>query len=101
MFVKEGLEYKFVHRSFQEYFAAVYTKNLTDSEQKKLLSAFIGNNPSIVRFSEYFPILVKLDGERFYKNVIVDMLDEIEAIYNSVDQDDYEFLLKLLSNYKH
>jgi len=99
MFVKEGLEYKFVHRSFQEYFAAVYTKNLTDSEQKTLLSAFIEKAPSIVRVSEYFPILVKLDGERFYKNVIVDMLDEIEAIYNSVDQDDYEFLLKLLSNY--
>lgn len=101
MFVKEGLEYKFVHRSFQEYFAAVYTKNLTDSEQKKLLSAFIEKAPSIVRVSEYFPILVKLDGERFYKNVIVDMLDEIEAIYNSVDQDDYEFLLKLLSNYEY
>ena len=101
MFVKEGLEYKFVHRSFQEYFAAVYTKNLTDSEQKTLLSAFIEKAPSIVRVSEYFPILVKLDGERFYKNVIVDMLDEIEAIYNSVDQDDYEFLLKLLSNYEY
>ncbi len=101
MFVKEGLEYKFVHRSFQAYFAALHTKSLTDAEQKKLLPTFMKNNPKLAYQSEYFPILVKIDGKRFYKNVIVDMLDEIEETYNSVGQDDYEFLLKLLHNYKY
>ena len=96
MLVKEGLEYKFVHRSFQEYFAAIYTKNLTDSEQKKLLCTFIEKNSNIIKGSEYFPILVKLDGERFYKNVISDMLDEIEEIYNSVGQDDCKFWAKII-----
>lgn len=94
MLVKEGLEYKFVHRSFQAYFAAMYTKLLSDDEQKKLLPAFIKKLPNIGS-SEYLPILVKLDGKRFYKNVISDILDEIEEIFNSVGQDDYEFFAKI------
>lgn len=101
MLVKNGLEYKFVHRSFQEYFAAMYTKLLDDAEQKNLLTAFIEKNTNIVMSSEYFPILVKFDGKRFYKNVMVDMLDKIEEIYNSVGQDDYEFLLKILRPYRY
>jgi predicted NACHT family NTPase len=35
MLVKDGLSYRFVHRSFQEYFAAVYTTSrLIDDKQK-------------------------------------------------------------------
>ena len=100
MLVKDGLEYQFVHRSFQEYFAAIYTKLLSDDEQKKLLPTFIKNNPNLAYQSEYFPILVKLDGKRFYKNVISDILDEIEEIYNSVGQDDYELYVKIINYFE-
>jgi hypothetical protein len=41
MLVREGLNYRFSHRSFQEYFAAWYTCKLTDNIQEKLLLTWI------------------------------------------------------------
>ena len=35
MIVKEGLIYRFAHRSFQSYFAAYYTASLPDERQKQ------------------------------------------------------------------
>lgn len=101
MLVKDGLEYKFVHRSFQEYFAAMYTKLLSDAEQKTLLSAFIEKQTDIIESSEYISILIKLDKKRFYKNIIVDLLDKIEETFNSVGSNDYKFLLILLKNHTY
>lgn len=40
MLVKEGLNYRFSHRSFQEYFAALYTCKLTDDVQQALLTEY-------------------------------------------------------------
>ena len=37
LMVKDGLKYKFSHRSFQEYFAAYYTCKLNDEYQKIIL----------------------------------------------------------------
>lgn len=34
MLIHDGLEYRFSHRSFQEYFAALYTVQLDDEQQK-------------------------------------------------------------------
>ena len=77
MLVKDGLEYKFVHRSFQEYFAAMYTKLLSDDEQKKLLPAFIKKLPSIVSY-EYFPILIKLiDAGTINSSVAKEVFEKI------------------------
>ncbi|MBQ9894673.1 MAG: hypothetical protein IJM38_04730 [Ruminococcus sp.] len=100
MLIKEGLEYKFVHRSFQEYFAAIYTKKIPDTNQNKLLTQFIKNKPQAT-FSEFFPILHRIDAERLYKNVINGLLDELESTYNSVNRNDYDFLLELLSDYTY
>ena len=40
MILEDGLEYKFIHRSFQEYFAAIYIRNLSDEKQKNFFKSF-------------------------------------------------------------
>ena len=48
MLIKDGLNYRFAHRSFQEYFAAWYTCKITDDTQAKLLSAWM-ESPTLPR----------------------------------------------------
>ena len=69
MLVKEGLVYRFSHRSFQEYFAAWYTCKLTDDIQAKLLSNWIKESDSIFSDS-YFQMLFDLQSEKVNKIVL-------------------------------
>ena len=63
MMVKEGLIYRFSHRSFQEYFAAWYTCKLKDDVQYKLLTSWIKEGRAIMSDS-YFSMLFDLQGEK-------------------------------------
>ena len=79
MLVKDGLTYKFSHRSFQEYFAAMYTTKLSDETQKQFLSGWIGREDSIVyRLEGYLNILYDLQEDRFINNYIIEGLSNIE-----------------------
>ena len=44
MLVKDGLYYTFSHRSFQEYFAALYTTKLLDDVQRRLIQGWLTEN---------------------------------------------------------
>lgn len=81
MLVKEGLMYRFAHRSFQEYFAAWYTCKITDDIQAKLLSSWIKESDSVLSDS-YFQMLFDLQSEKVNKIVLCPILSEIRKIYN-------------------
>lgn len=83
MLVKEGLNYRFSHRSFQEYFAAWYTCKLTDDIQKKLLTNWIKESPSVSHDS-YFTMLFNLQGERVNKTVFAPILKQVKKEYDSI-----------------
>ena len=53
------------HRSFQEYFAALYTTQLDDSQQKRFLKLWLQNN-SYRTTSNYLDMLYEL--QHFLKN---------------------------------
>ena len=80
MLVKEGLVYRFSHRSFQEYFAAWYTCKLTDDIQAKLLSNWIKESDSIFSDS-YFQMLFDLQSEKVNKIVLCPILSEVKKLY--------------------
>ena len=79
MLIKDGLVFRFSHRSFQEYFAALYTCKLTDEMQSKLLTAKL--NESIIK-SLYYEMLINFQEDRFIINVLLPgikvLLDEYE-----------------------
>ncbi|MEE1155235.1 MAG: hypothetical protein UH241_08780 [Acutalibacteraceae bacterium] len=78
--VHEGLDYIFTHRSFQEYFAALYTTQLDDDTQKRFLGKWLQEN-SYRKTSNYLDLLYELQPERFIKNLVSPAIKELESMY--------------------
>ena len=81
MLVKEGIVYRFSHRSFQEYFAAWYTCKLVDEVQAKLLQSWIKESDSVFSDS-YFTMLFDLQSEKVNKIIICPILKEVRNLYS-------------------
>ncbi|WP_289102025.1 hypothetical protein [uncultured Fusobacterium sp.] len=74
--LEEGLEYKFIHRSFQEYFAAIYIRGLSDKMQKIFFSQYffstLKNNENL------YQILFEIQKERFIINILQPFIQIVE-----------------------
>lgn len=71
MLVREGGLYRFSHRSFQAYFAAVYTCGMTDDVQKRWFENCLAMD--YLPF-EYCDLLYQLSQDRFAANALEDGL---------------------------
>lgn len=80
MLVKEGIDYRFSHRSFQEYFAAWYTCKLTDDVQVRLLTNWMKESDSSIT-DFYFDMLFNLQSEKVNKVILRPALMEIKKKY--------------------
>ncbi len=79
--VHEGLNYRFSHRSFQEYFAAVYTTQLSDEEQKRFVTSWLKSSAGRLT-TDYLDILCELQPDRFMKNILYEPVCNICKEYN-------------------
>ena len=91
MLIKEGGAYRFSHRSFQEYFAAVYTCKLVDEVQSKLLLSWIQESDSLF-YDSYFTMLFDLQSEKVNKIILCPIFREIKRLYSQ-----YGFSIELLN----
>lgn len=89
--VHEGLNYRFSHRSFQEYFAAVYTTQLSDEEQKQFITSWL-KSVSRRLTTDFLDILCELQPVRFMKNILYDALCEIYNLYEANGSSEEWFL---------
>lgn len=80
MLVKDGLNYRFTHRSFQEYFAAWYTCKLTDDVQSKLLTGWLSESSSCLT-DEYIGMLFDLQTDKVNKIIFCPGIKTIKSIY--------------------
>ncbi|MBR0219490.1 MAG: NACHT domain-containing protein [Clostridia bacterium] len=76
---KDGLSYRFVHRSFQEYFTAFYLKELTDENMKKVATKLMIRDAKRTEFDNVFSMLFNMTTERVEKNIILPFLEEFET----------------------
>lgn len=81
MLVREGFNYHFIHRSFQEYFAAWRTSKLTDEIQSELLGTWISQSSSCIS-DKYMSMLFSLEGERVNKVVLCPGIKELKDLYD-------------------
>lgn len=83
---KDGLEYKFTHRSFQEYFAAVFTSKLDDEMQKVVLETTCVTALPIFE-NKFINMFKEMQKERYIKNLIY---PKAKAIHENNEK--YKFL---------
>lgn len=77
----EGHRYRFAHRSFQTYFAAKYTRTLSDQQQKTFLTDKFDWNSTILPWdNNYLDLLNQVDHERFLNNFIEPVLLDMMSI---------------------
>lgn len=94
MLIHEGLEFRFSHRSFQEYFAALYTMQLSDSQQKRFLKLWLQDN-SYRSTSNYLDMLYELQPLRFVKNIISPAIRELQEKFKKNNESE-EWLIGYL-----
>lgn len=75
---KEGLHYKFAHRSFQEYFTALFLKELPDKLMKKMAIQIIHTDVFRISNDSVFDMLYDMAEDRFEKNILLPVLEEIK-----------------------
>lgn len=80
MLVKDGLNYRFSHRSFQEYFAAWYTCKLTDDQQRKFLLSWMKESHSFI-YDSYLTMLFNMQSEKTNKIVFCPVLKQLKLEY--------------------
>lgn len=93
MLVREGLNYKFSHRSFQEYFAAWYTCKLTDDIQERLVAGWMKETTRFYT-DNYIDMLFDLQTEKCNKIILLPGLKKLKHKYDSNNGS----LTKLFSN---
>ena len=82
LLIKDGNKYRFSHRSFQEYFAAFYTRKLDDEIQQKLIKGSLESEEGFLLYSEsYLTMLFELQSEKVNRIIICPILKEIKELY--------------------
>ncbi len=75
---KDGFSYVFTHRSFQEYFTAVFLKELSDAKLQEYGVQMIKRESSRAVNDAVFSMLYDMADEKFEKNILLPVLIEYE-----------------------
>uniref|UniRef100_UPI003F494318 NACHT domain-containing protein n=1 Tax=Bacillus multifaciens TaxID=3068506 RepID=UPI003F494318 len=87
----DGSEYKYQHRSFQEYFTAKFINNLTDDEQKEFLNALLEENSNSLRTDTVFTMLFEMNQTKLEKNLLIPTLEVLKDLISDPDEQKTEF----------
>ncbi len=76
---KEGLNYRYIHRSFQEYFTAVFLKDFPDELLAKTTKMIVKHVNKSLSFQEnVWSMLKSMIPERYEKNVLLPILEDFD-----------------------
>lgn len=92
---REGLNYKFTHRSFQEFFTAIFLKELSDQNMMALGTELAKKDLFRLANDSVFPMLRDMTEQRFEQNILLPLVIEFERTCH--DPDKYDFYYKKLS----
>lgn len=79
MLYKDGLNYKFSHRSFQEYFTAFFLKETSDDIMKTLSAKIIKEDIYRITHDSVFDMLFDMSKERFEQNILLPIIKKVEV----------------------
>lgn len=76
---RDGLYYRFTHRSFQEYFSAVFLKELSDVSMNKMGTDLVKRDVFRASHDNVFSMLRDMAEQRFEQNILLPLFVEFEA----------------------
>lgn len=89
---KEGSTYYFIHRSFQEYFAAVHFSSEYDAKLRKI-GNFFEKMPNLNYTDKTFDMLYDMIPEKIERFIFLPFLEQLISAYSKKEEDEYwEFL---------
>ncbi len=91
LIIQDGDIFRFSHRSFQAYFAAVYTSTLGDETQKKLFSNYLSKE-FYWNKADYYKLLHQIEREKFIINALEEKLREIQLETAKSNEPNIDFL---------
>lgn len=77
MIIKEGMDYYFTHRSFQEYFAACFIQTKKDKEQVEIFKLLMKPKKFFFDIENFWYIMYEMQKDRFIENIILNNLKPI------------------------
>lgn len=88
MLVHEGQDYSFLHRSFQEYFAAYYVSQMLDEKQTAFCAGFVNSQSfGFVKMREFLFMLKGIEPNKFDAILLLPILKKIHKAYVEADGD--------------
>lgn len=87
---RDGLNYKFTHRSFQEYFTALFLKELPDNNMNLMGIQLIRKDIYRATHDNTFNMLYDMCEERVEQNILLPILQSLESSCN-IDKYDFYF----------
>lgn len=90
LWVEDNGDYSFAHRSLQEYFAALFVKNLNPTENERIYAKIIDRFSKISRLNEvrnFLSLLEEMDTLNFKKHYYLPLLKELRCVINNGDDE--------------
>lgn len=95
MLIQEGVNLKFSHRSFQEYFAALGINQLDDSRQEKVLISWVESDTNnLIAHRTFIETLFSIQRERTYHNLCIPVIIKSGKLFE--EWNDNEKILQAL-----
>lgn len=88
---REGVTYKFTHRSFQEYFSAIFLKELSDQNMEKMGISLVKKDYFRASHDSVFFMLRDMAEQRFEQNILLPFVVEFETTCSDTDKYDFYF----------
>lgn len=79
VFFQTGTNYVYSHRSFQEYFTAVFLEKQNDVLMEKYGTGIIKKTPGSLKTDNVFPMLSDMNRSRFDKNILIPIVEYIKG----------------------
>ncbi|UXP31786.1 NACHT domain-containing protein [Reichenbachiella agarivorans] len=102
LWVEDNGEYSFAHRSLQEYFSALFVKNLNPDDNariyQKIIDRFAGHRRSLNEIENFLSLLEEMDSLNFKRYYYLPLLNELRSqIDSSSNENLYLSLLKFFA----
>jgi nucleoside-triphosphatase THEP1 len=91
--VRDGLLYTFTHRSFQEYFSAIFISTCENNNRKKIINNIMKKSST----DNIFYLLFEIDRTIIEDDFLLDEINKINNTFSTNDNPELSFFISLFS----